>query len=67
MRYNKYFGTLWIVVEGKNPKTDDDIISIKLENLFRTKNEFQLFSIAFKTNAERLRVVFFSLQISIYT
>ncbi len=63
MRYNKYYGTFWIVLEGQNPKFDDDVISVKLENLFKTKKEFQLFSIRFK----RFRVVIFSLGISIYT
>ena len=67
MRYNKYYGTFWIVLEGKDPRFDDDIISIKLENLFRIKNEFNLFSIRFKTKTQAFRLVIFSLGISIYT
>ena len=67
MRYDKYYGTFWIVLEGKDPRFDDDIISIKLENLFRIKNEFNLFSIRFKTKTQAFRLVIFSLGISIYT
>lgn len=67
MRYNKYYGTFWIVLEGKDPRFDDDIISIKLENLFRIKNEFNFFSIRFKNKTQAFRVVIFSLGISIYT
>ncbi len=66
MRYNKYYGTFWIILQGKNPNFDDDVISIKLENLFRTNNEFQLFSIRIKNKIESFRVVIFSFGISIY-
>jgi hypothetical protein len=33
--------------QGKNPRYDNDILSFQIENLFRTKKEFQLFSISF--------------------
>ena len=66
MRSSKYYGTFWIVFEGQNPKIDDDVVSVKLENLFKTKNEFQLFSIAFKNKFERFRIVILSIRISIY-
>jgi len=66
MRLSKYYGTFWIVFEGQNPKIDDDVVSVKLENLFKTKREFQLFSIAFKNKFERFRIVILSIRISIY-
>lgn len=66
MRYNIYYGTFWIILQGKNPNFDDDVISVKLENLFRTNNEFQLFSIRIKNKIESFRLVIFSFGISIY-
>jgi hypothetical protein len=47
MRTNKYFGTFWIVFQGKNPHTSDDILSIRFENLWILKKEFNLFSLTF--------------------
>ena len=66
MRYNIYYGTFWIILQGKNPNFDDAVISVKLENFFRTKNEFQLFSIRIKNKIEPFRLVIFSFGISIY-
>lgn len=67
MGYNKYYGTLWIVFEGKNPKFDDDVLSIKLENIIKTENDFQFLSIRLKTKNLCFRLVIFSLGISIFT
>ncbi|OCB77983.1 hypothetical protein [Flavobacterium crassostreae] len=66
MRFNTYYGTLWIIFQAKNPQIDDDIVSVKLENLFRTRNEFRPFSIGFKNPLESFRVTIFSVEISIY-
>jgi hypothetical protein len=67
MRINKYYGTLWIVFQGKNPRYNDDILSFQIENLFRTKKEFQLFSISFIKKIERFNLTFLSIRIKIYT
>jgi hypothetical protein len=44
MRINKYFGTIWFVIEGKNTE-DDDRFSLKIENLYKIKpKHFQVLS-----------------------
>ena len=63
MRTKIYYGTLWIVFEGKNPRIDEDKLSIKFENLWITKEEFNLFSLSFY---DRFEIIIFSFSLKFY-
>jgi hypothetical protein len=63
MRTKSYYGTFWIVFEGKNPRIYDKKLSFKFENLWITKEEFNLFSFSFY---DRFEIIILSFSLKFY-